>query len=287
MFEDAQKKFLEALAPSESSRFKECSSAAELLKSAQELEIIAKDRIRGRGFISRIRSFNDSLAPYFGVIEVIISSHPQYAAIAWGSIRLALQLASNYASFFDKLTQSLARLGHHLPQGQIIEQIYGSQHRQEFPERVKNALCQVYVDIFEFLQNVVRVFTKNGGKYKHRPRVAFGLAWKPFSSRFDDILQQLDRNANILKDVVDLDQIQANVKAREEAAKERKAAEEERVAAEKGRKAQELANAVSDSERKVLLKRFRRQRKKRPEVKPLVRKQRKKCLRNRRIFMSK
>ena len=259
MFEDAQKKFLAALTPAESSRFKTCSSAEDLLNSAQELEVIAKDRIRGRGFISRIRSFNDSLAPYFGVIEVIISSNPEYAAIAWGSIRLALQLASNYASFFDKLTQSLARLGHHLPQGQIIEQIYRSQHRQEFPERVKSALCQVYVDIFEFLQSVARVFTTNNGKYKHRPRVAFGLAWKPFSSRFDDILQQLDRNANTLKDVVNLDQIQASVKEREEAAKERKVAEKERIAAEKERKAQELANLLSEAERKVLRQRFEKE----------------------------
>lgn len=256
MFEDAQKTFLDALAPAESSRFKNCSSAEDLLKSAQELEVIAKDRIRGRGFMSRIRSFNDSLAPYLGVIEVLISSRPEYTAIAWGSIRLVLQLASNYASFFDKLTQSLARLGHYLPQGQIIEQIYRSQHRQQFPEHVKNALCQVYVDIFEFLQNVARVFTKNDGKYKHRPRVAFGLAWKPFSARFDDILQQLGRNASILKDVVNLDQIQASVKEREEAAKEREAAEKERVAAEKERKAAELANAVSESEQKALLERF-------------------------------
>jgi hypothetical protein len=106
VFEVAQKKFLDTLAPEESSRFKKCSSAEDLLKSAQELEVIAKDRIRGRRFISRIKSFNDNLAPYFGVIEFIISSHPEHAAIAWGSIRLALQLASNFTSFFDKLTQS-------------------------------------------------------------------------------------------------------------------------------------------------------------------------------------
>jgi flagellar biosynthesis GTPase FlhF len=259
VFEDAQEKFLNALAPAESARFKRCSSAEELLKSAQELDVIAKDRIRGRGFMSRIKSFNDSLAPYFGVIEVVISSNPEYAAIAWGSIRLALQLASNYSSFFDKLTQSLARLGHHLPQGQIIEQIYRSQHRQEFPECVKNALCQVYVEVFEFLQNVARVFSKNNGKYKRRPRVAFGLAWKPFNSRFGGILQQLESNANTLKDVVNLDQIQASVKEREEAAKERKAAEEERVAAEKEKKATELAKAKSESERKALFEKFEKE----------------------------
>jgi hypothetical protein len=256
VFEDAQRKFLDALAPAERARVEKCSSAQDLLKSAQELEVIAKDRIRGRGFISRIRSFNDSLAPYLGVIEVIVSSHPEYAAIVWGSIRLTLQLASNYASFFDKLTQSLARLGHHLPQSQIIEKIYRSEHKQEFPERVKDALCKVYVDIFNFLHNVARVFTKKDGKYKHRPRVAVGLAWKPFDSRFADILEQLDQNVNTLKDVVNLDQIQASVKEREEAAKERKAAEKERIAAEKERQAQELAHAESEAHQKVLFGKF-------------------------------
>jgi hypothetical protein len=75
-------------------------------------------------------------------------------------------------------------------------------------------------------------------------------------ARFDDILQQLDRDANTLKDVVNLDQIQADVKEREEAAKERKAADRERLAAEKERRERELANAVLESERKFLLERF-------------------------------
>lgn len=189
-------------------------------------------------------------------MEIIISPHPEYAAIAWGSIRLVLQLASNYVSFFNNFTQSLARLARQFPQAQLIDRIYRGQYSREFSEHVRDALCQVCVNIFDFLQSVARVFTKKDGKYKHRPLIAFGLAWKPFNSRFDDTLQRLNRSTDTLRDVVYLDQIEASIKAREETANERKAAGSERLAAAERRKEREVANAISELERNVLLEKF-------------------------------
>lgn len=37
----------------------------------------------------------DKLSPFFGIIGIFVSSHPEYAALAWGSIRLVLLVYIN------------------------------------------------------------------------------------------------------------------------------------------------------------------------------------------------
>lgn len=48
-------------------------------------------------FLGAMDRFSDHLRPFFDVIDMIISSHPDYAAIAWGGLKL-LFLVSSYLS---------------------------------------------------------------------------------------------------------------------------------------------------------------------------------------------
>ena len=43
--------------------------------------------------VSKVASFANSLEPYFKIVEIIISSNPEYAAIAWGGLRLVFQVS--------------------------------------------------------------------------------------------------------------------------------------------------------------------------------------------------
>ncbi|KAH8682820.1 hypothetical protein BGZ60DRAFT_205870 [Tricladium varicosporioides] len=60
-------------------------------------------RSRLHDAISKVASFAGNFGPYFKIVEIIISSHPEYAAIAWGGVRLVLQLSSQYVEYFEKL----------------------------------------------------------------------------------------------------------------------------------------------------------------------------------------
>ena len=245
--------FLSSLSSAEAARFKTCSSVGELLQSSRTLEAIAKDRIRGQGFFARIKAFADSLAPYFPAINVLVSSNPQYAALVWGSLRLILQMASNYASFFDKLTQSLSLLGHQLPQVETLVCLSTRYHGVNLEDSLKDALVEVYVGVFEFLTSIARVFTGRNGKYKNRATISFGVAWKPFNIRFDEILQRVSDAATKIKDMVALNELRASIEEREKAEQERQAAVRDRTAAAKARVDDEMARAATEIDRKTLL----------------------------------
>ena len=93
-FQQAQDQFIASLSQQEKTSFSKCSSPQELLDEVQKFEVISKNTRRGLGLLKHIKSFSDNLQPYFKVIEIIIQCPPQWAAIAWGSIRLVLQVKS-------------------------------------------------------------------------------------------------------------------------------------------------------------------------------------------------
>lgn len=75
-------------------------------------------------------------------------------------ILIFIQLASNYAQFFEKLTSTLEQLSQQFPQCDEIVKLC-----QEKPPslRLKSALQQLYVDLLRFFQSILRVFTKKDG----------------------------------------------------------------------------------------------------------------------------
>lgn len=93
IFKEAYEEFLGSLSPNEQPIFKRCLSADDLVAEVKNLEVIEESRIRGRGFLARIEAFSDRLQPYFEVINIVIQSHPQCAALVWGALRLVLMVS--------------------------------------------------------------------------------------------------------------------------------------------------------------------------------------------------
>jgi len=57
------------------------------------LDIVKKTRDSSR-VVKRVKAFSDNLKHYFDVIGILIQSHPEYAALVWGAVRLVLQVLS-------------------------------------------------------------------------------------------------------------------------------------------------------------------------------------------------
>jgi hypothetical protein len=91
LFEEVREKFLQTLPDRERSLFSKCASAKDLLAEARNWKTI-KNRFQGSYLMGNIKKFSDCLQPYFDAVGMIVSSNPEYAAIAWGVIRLALQV---------------------------------------------------------------------------------------------------------------------------------------------------------------------------------------------------
>ena len=158
---EARDQFLASLSDCEKAAFSTCSSVEEFLVDVGKLEVISTQKRRGAKFLRQIKRLSDRLQPCFNGLDLLAQSD-QWSAIAWGAFRLVLQLASNFVTFFEKLTKVIECVAAALPQYEQCMEIFGN----GASERLNASLCQVYVDLFEFFQDVARVFTKKNGS-KH------------------------------------------------------------------------------------------------------------------------
>jgi hypothetical protein len=93
LFLQARDEFLSSLQPSHQSLFKECTSSQELVKEVESFMGFADKHPRlRRHVLVKVKKLSDSLQPYFDVLGIIVQSHPEYAAIFYGGIRLLFQV---------------------------------------------------------------------------------------------------------------------------------------------------------------------------------------------------
>src|SRR5437762_400904 len=91
IFKEAQESFLKSISEKERAQFESCRSAEELLGKVEAFGAFQSRHRHLTRSLVRIKRFSDVLQPYFDVINIIQSSHPEFAAIAWGSFLLVLK----------------------------------------------------------------------------------------------------------------------------------------------------------------------------------------------------
>jgi hypothetical protein len=92
-FDRAFKAFYESLPENDQMLFSPCPSATDLLDGLKKLSSIAKHKQKS-SFLLRISKFAEALQPYLNVVDIMVQSHPQYACLVWGALRLIFQVIS-------------------------------------------------------------------------------------------------------------------------------------------------------------------------------------------------
>lgn len=92
-FEQARDQFLGQISAGERAQFTKIESANDFLKGIKDLEKFAKNRGKWRKIFEAVKSCSEKIEPYFEIISILVSSHPEYAAIVWGAFRLVLQVS--------------------------------------------------------------------------------------------------------------------------------------------------------------------------------------------------
>src|SRR5271168_27488 len=92
VFEEARQKFFDDLGPEHASIVSSCGTADSLLRSLHDLPVIAKHRLHARKYAGPVMALCDRLQPFFSAIGLIAQGVSPYAAIAWGGIKLVLQV---------------------------------------------------------------------------------------------------------------------------------------------------------------------------------------------------
>ena len=137
---------------------------------------------------SRIESFRGAIEPYFKVVDIVVSSHPEWAALVWGAVRLVFtvsvladvpiilsnmrQLSQHYVSFFEKLADMLGEITKGLPlygKHMVILQRHAVAIASSADEAVKwqktldclsKSLAYVYADILNFCHDARNLFPR-------------------------------------------------------------------------------------------------------------------------------
>ena len=250
-FEAAYQSFLDSLPENERLQYSPCASTADLINGLQKLDALAKrgqKRLHTR-FLSVIGRFSDKIEPFFDVINIFIQSKPECSAIVWGSLRLVLQLASNYTTFFEKLMSIIERLVDSLPQYSDVVTLCKStpSSSSSASSRMETNLKKVYTDLLQFFQSTARVFSSGQGKIRKTPAVICDLIWTPFDTRFKDLLEQMESHRNMIRYEIEILQAQVLSAAETSASWERTYAAEERKLAAEGRiRAQKAAEMTYD-----------------------------------------
>ncbi|MCJ1348387.1 hypothetical protein MMC31_006619 [Peltigera leucophlebia] len=73
---------------------------------------------------SRLFTFLQSIQQFTTVVDTFVSSNPAIPALVWGSVKLAVLLTSNNASYFDKLSGLLMSFSKHCPRYSEYQVLY-------------------------------------------------------------------------------------------------------------------------------------------------------------------
>lgn len=96
LFEKAKDSFLAVLSPGEIATLTSLTGPTTpdvLMDEAKRITERFKDKSRSFRAYAQVSAFGESIRPYFEVLGIVVSSHPTWAAIAWGALRLILQVS--------------------------------------------------------------------------------------------------------------------------------------------------------------------------------------------------
>ncbi|KAK8087899.1 hypothetical protein PG997_002860 [Apiospora hydei] len=161
IFKAAQDAFRATLSAKDQARFIACGTPAELVVSLQNLEALTRQGQKRKlnQCLKVVEQLNTRLQIYFDALNVI-AGVDDTAALAYGAVRIVLQLAAALPTFFDRLLSTISRLAGTFPQYEAIVDIFDGSPSL----RMRQHLEKVYQDFFEFLRLSAKVFTASNGQ---------------------------------------------------------------------------------------------------------------------------
>ena len=113
-------------------------------------------RRNSRCVASRLHGTLQSVQQFTNVVGTFVSSNPAIAALVWGSIRFTILAASNFTSFFEKLSELFMKIQAYCPRFSEY------QHLHAGSQRLQGALCVYFATVVQFCTKAVEVISRSG-----------------------------------------------------------------------------------------------------------------------------
>ncbi|KAK8129305.1 hypothetical protein PG999_001685 [Apiospora kogelbergensis] len=243
IFKTAQEVFRATLSTKDQAQYAACDTPTELVQSLQNLEALTRQGQKRKlnRCLKVVEKLNTRLQIYFDALNVI-AGVDDTAALAYGAVRIVLQLAAALPTFFDRLLSAISRLTDTFPQYEAIVSIFDGSPSL----RMRQHLEKVYQDFFEFLRVSTKVFTASSGRIKRPVEMIANAIWKPFDATFSDILARMDYHRVFILEELEILQAKRSKDADRAASLERAYAEKERLRAEENRRKTEELKDITE-----------------------------------------
>lgn len=120
-------------------------------------------------------SFSEKIHHYGGIMDVLVSHHPEYAALAWGAMKFLLVGVVNHRKIITRLSEGLTQIADILPRAELFSRLYPVPH-------MRKIVVAIYSHILKFLIRALRWYQES--KFMH---VVHSIT-RPTELRYDDIL---------------------------------------------------------------------------------------------------
>ncbi|KAF8252017.1 hypothetical protein K440DRAFT_658299 [Wilcoxina mikolae CBS 423.85] len=182
--------FQQNLSPDQKNEFDSIASSSpnvqDVVLLTQEIDQKNSER-KSRIMANRMSGVLESVQQYCVIIDTFVQSNPGIAALVWGSVKFVILTASNFSSYFEKLSERFAQLGTYCPRLREYEKLFKNS------VRFRNSLSNFYAVIIMFCTKALAPIQEKGIK-----RFAKSV-WKSFKSDFG----LLEENLSAAKDEVD------------------------------------------------------------------------------------
>ncbi|KIW32264.1 uncharacterized protein PV07_03824 [Cladophialophora immunda] len=135
-----------------------------------------------RCFAPRLLTFLNATRQFSDAVDTFVSSHPQLAALVWGGVKTAILVASNVASYFEKITGLIMHIGRFCPVYDDFGSLYPG------AAGLQAALCGFYATIIELCTKIIL------GSQKTLWQQFLSPIANPFESEFRPFLDRLEQD---------------------------------------------------------------------------------------------
>ncbi|KAF2135412.1 uncharacterized protein K452DRAFT_22926 [Aplosporella prunicola CBS 121167] len=197
LYDAAFRKHIDKLREDEKDAFLEARkhiAETSLLSDIKTLDEAHEQTSNFRGRTGPIQKFFALLDRFLGGVSIGTGCSPEISSIVVGGIRLIIDLAKNFLSFFDRLSEMLCRFGDFLDP--LAEYAKSAKENAS----IRDALDAVYGDILEFCRHARRVFVDLHEEKRKFVSVTvfFKSLWEPFEEEFGNIRSNMDHHLQVL-----------------------------------------------------------------------------------------
>lgn len=105
----------------------------------------------GPSFASRLHTVLSSVGVFCSIVDTFVSSHPEIAALLWGSLKLTMVVAANVVSYYQVTSDLFMKLGKLCPLFADYQSLYPDSIR------LQSALVEFHASLIRCCAHVVRI----------------------------------------------------------------------------------------------------------------------------------